>query len=203
VKGGRTIEDFIGFCDLAPTFLDAAGLRPTPDMTGRSFLDILTGDQSGRLDPKRDHVVVGRERHHGGARPGVLGYPARSIRTYEYRYIHNFAPDRWPAGDPPRYMDCDDGPAKSYMTAHRDDERVKPLFDLAFGKRPAEELYDLSKDPDELKNVADAPPYADAKARLAAELDQYLRETRDPRAVGGGEVFDQYPYRGGPGAAKK
>lgn len=195
VKGGRTVDDFVSFCDFAPTFLEAAGLRPPPDMTGRSFLGILTGEKSGRVDPQRDRVIVGRERHHGQARPGCLGYPMRSIRTHEFRYIRNYLPDRWPAGDPESYADIDGGPTKTYMMAHRDDPKVAPLFELAFGKRPAEELYDLSKDPHELKNLAADPACADVKKRLAADLEAYLKETKDPRALGQGDVFDQYPYR--------
>lgn len=205
VKGGRTIEDFISFCDFAPTFLEAAGLKPGSDMTGRSFLDLLVGDKSGRVDPRRDRVFTGRERHHGLARPGCLGYPARAIRTHEYLYIRNFLPDRWPAGDPPQYYDCDDGPTKTYMLAHRDDPKVAPLFALAFGKRPAEELYDLAKDPDQLRNVAADPAYAEARQRMAADLEKRLTETQDPRVVGGGEKFDEYPYRTAdkPAAKKK
>jgi uncharacterized sulfatase len=196
VKGGRTVEDFISFCDFAPTFLEGAGLQPTPEMTGRSFFDVLTGDKSGRVDPKRGQIVVGRERHHGGARPGCLGYPMRSIRTYEYRYIRNFIPDRWPSGDPPGYAECDGGPTKTYMVARADDPKVKPLFELSFGKRPAEELYDIRKDPNEMTNVAADPAYADAKKKLAADLEKFLTDTKDPRVIGGGEKFDEYPYTG-------
>jgi uncharacterized sulfatase len=196
VKGGRTVDDFVSLEDLAPTFLEAAGLRPGPDMTARSFLDVLLADKAGRVDPRRDRVVTGRERHHGGARPGCLGYPARALRTYDCLYIRNFLPDRWPAGDPPGYEDCDAGPTKAYMLAHRDDAKVAPLFELAFGMRPGEELYDLKKDPDQLKNVAADPACADAKKRMAGDLAKILTGMKDPRVIGGGEEFDKYPYRG-------
>ena len=200
VKGGRVIDDFISFCDFAPTFLEAAGLPVPPDMTGRSFLDLLTGDKAGRVDMRRDKVFTGRERHHGGARPGCLGYPMRAVRTYEYLYIRNFIPDRWPAGDPEEFADTDGGPTKTYMVQHRDDPKVAPLFALAFGKRPAEELYDLKKDPDQMKNVAADAAYADAKKQMAAELEKFLAETKDPRFLGNAK-FDEYPYRSGPGKA--
>jgi len=58
--GGRTVEDFISHCDFAPSFLEAAGLKPLPEMTGRSFLDVLVSGKSGRVDPRRDHVFTGR-----------------------------------------------------------------------------------------------------------------------------------------------
>jgi uncharacterized sulfatase len=203
-KAGRVVDDFISFCDFAPTFLEAAGLPVLPEMTGRSFLGVLASGKAGRVDPKRDCVIVGRERHVGGnCRPGGVGYPMRSIRTHAFRYIRNYMPDRWPVGDPPGYADCDGGPTKSYMVKNADDPKVAPLFELCFGKRPAEELYDISKDPDEIKNVAADPAYAETKKRLAADLEKFLTETKDPRVVGGAK-FDEYPYLGsGPAAPKK
>jgi N-sulfoglucosamine sulfohydrolase len=80
---------------------------------------------------------------------------------------------------------------------HRDDPGTKELFELAFAKRPAEELYDLRKDPDQLCNVADVPEYAGAKKALASALQAELIATNDPRALGTGDVFDRYPYYGG------
>jgi N-sulfoglucosamine sulfohydrolase len=206
IKASRTVEDFVSLQDLAPTFLEAAGLKPLPEMTGRSLLSILTSDKSGRVDPARDHVLVGKERH-AWVRQGGLGYPCRAIRTYEYLYIRNFKPDRWPAGDPVgggepydvkrTYGDIDDSPTKTYMIEHRDDPAVKRPFELAVAKRPAEELYDLRKDPNQLNNVAGGPSYAKVKEELATRLMAELKATGDPRVVGNGDVFDTYPYYGG------
>jgi N-sulfoglucosamine sulfohydrolase len=211
VKGGRAVEDFVSLQDLAPTFLEAAGLKPPEEMTGRSLLAILASSKSGRVDPARDHVLTGKERH-AWVRQGGLGYPCRAIRTHDYLYIRNFKPDRWPAGDPVgggepyhpnwTYGDIDDSPTKTYLLEHRDDPNVKRLFDLAVAKRPAEELYDLRKDPDQLTNVAADPSYAKAKEELAARLTAELQATNDPRVVGSGDKFDTYPYYGGQPAAQ-
>jgi uncharacterized sulfatase len=202
-KGGRVVDDFISLQDAAPTFLEAAGLKPPPEMTARSFLDVLVSGKSGRVDPARDRVVVGRERHVGNGRPGHVGYPMRAMRTSDYLYIRNFAPDRWPAADPPDYADCDGGPTKKFMMERKDDPKVAPLFELCFGKRPGEELYDCRKDPHQMKNLAGDPAHAEVKKRMAADLEKYLTETRDPRITGGGEKFDEYPYRGPAGALRK
>jgi len=80
---------------------------------------------------------------------------------------------------------------------HRDDPRVKRLSDLAFEKRLDDELYDLGKDPGQLDNVADKAEYAETKEKLGARLMAELRATGDPRALGKGDVFDNYPYYGG------
>ena len=214
VKGGRVVEDFISLTDLAPTFLEAAGLKPTAQMTARSFLDILTSGTSGRVDRKRNYVLTGKERHVVGQKSGTGGYPMRAIRTHDYLYIRNFKPDRWPAGAPKGYAqpveidvtrplgthfgyaDTDASPTKSYMLKNRDDPKVKKLFELGFGKRTAEELYELAKDPGQLKNVADKPEYARTKKRLADFLMARLRATKDPRVLGKGDAFDDYPYYG-------
>lgn len=195
VKGGRVIDDFVSLTDLAPTFLEAAGVKPLDCMTGRSVLDLLTSGKSGRIDPKRDKVHVALERH-TVCRPNNGGYPCRAVRTDRYLYIRNFKPDRWPAGDPPEYRDIDAGPSKTYMMAHRQDKRVQNLFRLAFEKRPAEELYDLSKDPAQMQNVAALPEHAAAKQALRGELDRWMSEMNDPRSSAQGDVFDTYPYYG-------
>ena len=202
VKPGRCVEDFVSLTDLCPTYLEAAGVPAPAEITGRSLMNVLTSDKSGLVDPKRDHVLTGMERH-ARARAGLVGYPMRAYRTAEYLYIRNFAPDRWPAGDPEGYGDIDGGPTKSYMLQHRDEPAIKPLFELACGKRPAEELYDLKKDPGQLKNVAADPAYAETLKKLSAALTAELKATGDPRIVGGAEKIDEYPYRGGGGGAAK
>ena len=175
-------------------------------MTGRSLLSILTSDKSGRVDPARDHVLTGKERH-AWVRKGGLGYPMPGhpdVRLPVYSQLQagplarGRSRRRRRALRPNRtYGDIDDSPTKTYMIEHRDEPDVKRLFDLAVAKRPAEELYDLRKDPDQLNNVADDPSYAKAKEELAARLIAELKATGDPRALGHGDVFDTYPYYGG------
>jgi uncharacterized sulfatase len=191
MKGGRVVDDLISFVDFAPTFLEAAGLTIPATMTGKSFLDVLTSGKSGKVDPMRDKIFSGRERH-THARPDNVGYPSRVIRTDDYLYVLNLKPDRWPVGDPEGYADIDNGPSKTYMMANRTADNVRPLFHLAFEKRPAEELYDIKKDPGCLKNLADLPEYAAEKKKLRAKLERTLTEQKDLR-MSGSEIFDSYP----------
>ena len=207
-KPGRTLDDFVSLTDLAPTFLELAGITLPADMTGRSLTGLLTSQQSGRIEPQRDFVLIGKERHVPGQEtPDMGGYPCRAIRTHQYLYIRNFEPDRWPAGTP-NYdqaaipgawlADCDNGPTKTYMWENRDkDDAHRRLYELSFGKRPAEELYDVEKDPEQLNNVAADPQYAEIRDKLAKQLTAELEKTGDPRVVGGGEQFDRFPYLGG------
>ena len=76
------------------------------------------------------------------------------------------------------------------------DPAVKRFFDFAFAKRPAEELYDLAKDPGQLVNVAADPAQAETMAALAKRLDAGLEATADPRAAGHGAELEAHPYLG-------
>ena len=195
VRGGRTPDDFINLLDLAATFLEAAGLPQPAEMNGRSFLRLLTGEEQ---PGSRDRVYLERERH-ADVRANHAGYPMRGVRTRDWLYIRNPRPDRWPAGDPdhPRvFGDCDDGPSKAFMLAHAEQPEIAELFRLCFGKRPAEELYDLRKDPPQVVNVAGQPGYRDVQDELRRDLQRWMRETGDPRATSEDDPWDRFPYFG-------
>ena len=207
VKGGRETDDFVSLCDLAPTFLQAAGVEIPQDMTGLSLMPILKSEKSGRIVDARDHVLVGKERHvPSQEKPDMGGYPSRGIRNHKFFYIRNFKPNRWPNGTPDYehaaipgtwYGDTDNGPTKTYIVENKDkDDTHRKMYDLSFAKRPAEELFDLEKDPEQLHNVADDPAYAEVKQKLAKQLSAELKATSDPRIVGGVD-FDAFPYLGG------
>ncbi len=203
--GGRIVDDFVSFVDFAPTFLEAAGVPVPAEVTGKSFVPLLTSGKAGRVEPERDHAIFGKERHvPAQLAPETGGYPCRAIKTDRYLYIHNFRPDRWPAGVPEGathpirvHADCDNGPTKTFLIEHRDDPEFGKYYDLSFAKRPREELYDLTADPDQLVNVAGNPAYETVLNQLSKQLMEQLEVTGDPRAVGSGDVFDNYPYRSG------
>jgi N-sulfoglucosamine sulfohydrolase len=199
IRGGATYDGFVGFEDFAPTLLDLAGLKPTTEMTGRSFANVLRGEKDGG----RDAVFLERERH-ANVRPLTAGYPCRSIRTKDYLYVENLRPDRWPAGDPQLifavgpYGDVDGSLTKTLLTTDPNRAKFRRFYDLTFAKRPAEELYDLRKDPGEIDNCAAEVEYATIKRRLADRLRQWRMSTGDPRVASDDDRWDKYPYYGGP-----
>ena len=234
--GGRVIDDLVRLPDLAPTFMEVGGAKVPDGLYGKSLLPILKSDQAGQVDPDRTWVITGRERHVGNAREGNLPYPMRAIRTKDFLYIRNFAPDRWPMGSPggtataaaqaipsplagegpgvrgpstetletqtyAAFADMDASPTKAWLIQHGIDPKWKPLYDLAFGKRPAEELYDLAKDPDQIHNLAADAAYAATKGKLSEELMTRLKAAGDPRVTGDGKTFDQPPFSDAPPAA--
>jgi len=198
-KGGRVIDDFISLNDFAPTFLELAGL-PKPDyMNARSFVNILESEDEGMTDNNRDFIVAARERH-AYVRKGGPGYGARSIRTKDFLYIRNYEPEAWPAGEPPLYGDVDahmlhyPSPTKLDILKNKDTEDGRIFFNLAFAKRPAEELYDLTKDPYQMINIADDVEYSVSCKMLSDKLTLYLQENGDPRELGGEMKWLGAPY---------
>ncbi len=213
IPGGRVVDDFVNLMDLAPTFLEFGGVEKAPGMQGHSFVKVLRSKKSGLIDPGRTWVVTGRERHVSVARANNVPYPQRALRTDKFLYIRNFMPDRWPMGDPKTvtattspsaqdlehttyvaFADMDASPTRAWLVAHRNDPKWKWHYDYAFGKRPGEELYDLSKDPDQIKNLAADPAYAETRKDLAARLMRILTDAGDPRVVDGGQTFERPPF---------
>jgi arylsulfatase A-like enzyme len=191
IKPGRVVEDFVNVRDFAPTYMEPAGLKPHEQMTGKSLAAILRSEKSGWIED-RDVMLTGKERHDIG-RPDDLGYPVRAIRTKEFLYVHNFHPDRWPAGNPETdFGNCDASPTKEVIKA-----LGGHFYDLSFGKRPAESLYRITDDPECVRNLANDLAFKEKMEDLRYRMMDMLKAEGDPRALGQSEVFDTYKYLGG------
>lgn len=205
VKAGRIIDAPVSLTDIAPTFLEIANV-PIPDqMTGYSLVPMIVDGKVEEMG--RPFVITALERH-TLARPnkparlaGGLGYPIRAIHTKDFTYIHNFEPDRWPAGNPdidawPQgfYGDIDDGASKTLFEENPD--RWPELFHLSFGKRPAEELFSIKENIYNMSNLAENVDYQGVKEGLKEQLFTYLKSTDDPRMLGE-SPWDEYYFDGG------
>jgi N-sulfoglucosamine sulfohydrolase len=209
---GRVVSDFVSLPDLAPTFLEAAGVSPSKNMTARSLIPVLASDKSGRVDPKRDAVFTGRERHVDVARDDFLPYPQRAIRTDGHLLIVNFEPDRTPMGDGPfiagstqempafeklrentmvAYPDMDASPTKAWVVTHRESDPKS--FEFAVGIRPKYEFYDVVADPHCMTNLADDPKHQVVRDQLLERLMYELENTGDPR-VSDNVIFESAPF---------
>ena len=215
VRGGRVVDDMVTLPDLAPTFLEAGGVKPPPVMTGRSLWNVLQSESQGLVDPARTWVVAGRERHVEVARPDYSPYPQRALRTLDHVLIVNFKPERWPLGNPYRLdgtneptfdevaqttfvtlPDDDAGPTKAWFVGARKSPEWSAQFEKFYGRRPMFELYDLKADPHEMTNVADSPAYAAVRKEMTERLFTILRDTGDPRMTEDGKYFETPPLAG-------
>jgi arylsulfatase A-like enzyme len=191
---GRVVDDYVSFIDFAPTFLEVAAVPQSASgmasITGRSLVEIFTSRKSGRVISQRDHVLLAKERTDIG-RPHDQGYPIRGIVKDGMLYLHNFETHRWPGGHAETgYRDTDDSPTKTAVLATEKQPDLKHFFDASFGKLPADQLFDLRHDPDCMTNLAATVSFA----ALQKQLFEELKQQGDPRLLGKGHIFDEFPY---------
>ncbi|HEY0624938.1 sulfatase [Sphingomonas sp.] len=173
-------DAMVSWTDIAPTILDWAGVAPPRyPLSGSSLMPVL--GKPG--DPARDAVFASHEFHEINQY-----YPMRAVRTRTHSYILNLAhPLDYPvAGDvagSPSWQAIAADPAI----------RLGKRSQAAYLRRPAEELYDLTRDPDELVNLAADPAHAAVRDTLRARLLDMRKATRDPWLTG---QTDPYSHMG-------
>lgn len=181
IKAGATSDALMQYVDVPPTFIAAAGGDPTKidsgcpnpggggaGLDGRSFLDVLVG----KATRHRDYVFA------QDTAVGVNGnkhpFPKRAVRDARYKLIRNLASENewWIAGI---------HGGEVFQSWVRDAAQNPALAARvhALSHRPAEELYDLQRDPLETGNLAGDPAHAAIKARLGTELEAWMKQQGD------------------------
>ncbi len=197
IQPERTVNDHISFIDIAPTFMDFAeidwktsGMHPK---AGNSIKNILLSKESGIVEPKRDFILVAKERHDPG-RPNDSGYPIRGIFKKNMLYVKNYEPDRWPAGNPETgYPNIDSSPIKSVLIQQRRNGQTE-YWQLNMGKRPMEELYNIQEDPDCVNNLVNNPEFKAIKNELGSFMEAELEAQGDLRMQGFGHLYEAHPF---------
>ena len=196
---GRTVKDMVSFIDIAPTFLELAGIpieksgmQPSP---GKSLTDIFNSSKDGQVNAKRDIVLIGKERH-DYSRPINQGFPIRGIVSNDYLYLYNYDITLWPAGNPEiGYLDIDGSPTKTEILRQFRSGENKFYWKLSMGKRDAyEEFFKVTKDAECMSNLASKPEYSALKQKMKTRMESMLKQQQDPRMFGKGDIFNSYGY---------
>jgi arylsulfatase A-like enzyme len=160
---GTRVESPVSFVDFAPTVLSLAGVTAPKYFQGRAFAGPKKAEPAeyafcfrDRMDERYDLV--------------------RTARDQRFRYIRNYRPDL-PWGQHVQYMFQQRG-YQAWEKLHKAG-KLNDVQERFWGEKPAEELYDLSNDPDEVKNLVDSPEHKDVLVRMRAALRAHLLEIRD------------------------
>jgi arylsulfatase A-like enzyme len=162
-NAGTVREDLVIHLDMTAATLKLAGAPIPSNMQGKDFF---------APDFKREMIFTARDRM------DMSTDRMRAVRTKQYKYIRNFFP------------------MIPYMQFNQYKERQYPVWNLikelktagklkqelllfAGDTKPIEELYDLSKDPWEVNNLAALPEYKETLLKLRAEVDKWMKETND------------------------
>jgi uncharacterized sulfatase len=181
IKPGSVTDAMVSLCDLMPTFLDAVGAQPPKGIDGLSFLGVLEGSRQEH----RDAVFACHTGNDNGG-PGVANAcPARAIRTATHKYIINLHPERTfythivgckEAGGYQPFWD-------TWVKQATTDKRAAEIVNR-YLHRPAEELYDIRKDPYEQHNLAADPAQAEVLDLLRKQLAEWRKQQGDPELAG-------------------
>ena len=168
-KPGAVCSAMTSWTDITPTVLDWTGVKPPAGLPGRSLLPVLEQESPAGWD-----VVYGSHQYH----EVTMYYPIRMVRTRQYKYLLNLAhPLEFPHAADIWGSDAWQGILK------RGDTMMGKRSVASFLHRPKEELYDLTADPDEVKNLAADPKYADVLAGLRQQGRAWQKKTNDPWLV--------------------
>ena len=190
-KKGLVNKAMISHSDLTPTILDIAGAYDAKNNTPRkplSFEKAGKGENAGKAPKKYhgrswlpildqaqaegwDHIVASHTFHEI-----QMYYPMRSYRDRNYKLIWNiayrqpypFASDLWAAAT--WQAQWEKGQDATYG-----DRSVKSYI-----QRPQFELFNISFDPDETRNLAELPQHAELLKKYQDKLKVAQKETGDP-----------------------
>ena len=173
---GTSDQQLISSIDLAPTVMKLAGLSVPNYMQGRAFL----GNQ---LKAHREYVYGARDRM--DERYDII----RMVRDKRFRYIRNYEPLK------PyyQYMNTPEKGATMKEIRRLEQSGILPSAAKLFSakRKPIEELYDLQKDPHEIRNLADNPVYIQQLKKMREAHYSWVRETRDIGLLPESEIIER------------
>ena len=173
LRAGTASAELISGEDLAPTFLEAAGVAAPKEMTGRSFLKLLRGEPF----EGRRYVFAERGAHGAGLPQNSAAFDlGRCVVSKTHKLIYNalwqipYAPVDF-AGDP-FWKELQELNAAGKLSPELSRVYFSPT-------RPMFELYDLARDPREFDNLAAKPEAAIVERELKTALQEWMILERD------------------------
>ena len=171
IGSGTVSNALVEYSDILPTFIAAAGGTIPEHLDGVSLLPIFK--EPGHKGKKYSFSMQTTR----GIIKGSDYFGIRSVTDGHFRYIYNLSPEvKFSNG-----VTEPKGPRHWWGTWTRkakDDPSAKALVDK-YTTRPAEELYDLNNDPDNLNNLAIDPKHNDRRKQMRAAVMQWMKDCGD------------------------
>ena len=194
IKPGRVVEDFVNVRDLAPTYMELAGLAAA-SADDRQEPRRHSPLRSLRLIENRDFTLAGKERHDSAGPTTSVIPSARSAQR-----ISSTSTISIPSAGPPATLKPISATAIPAPRKKSSSCSAGTFTSCRFGKRLPDELYRITDDPECVRNLANDLAFKDIMEELRYKLMSTLKEEGDPRALGkGDEIFDTYQYTAGRG----
>jgi len=169
----QVCDNLVSAIDISATILKIAGILPPKHLEGKLFLE-PNGQEAWKPVDVHDYIIAARDRC------DETVDRIRCVRTRQYKYIRNFMPER-PYTQPNAYKE-QSYPMLNLMKELHAQGKLTPVQGLFMAPRkPDEELYDLTKDPWEIDNLAASPEHQATLKNMRAILDKWIKETGDIR----------------------
>jgi arylsulfatase A-like enzyme len=156
LAAGRAPQQLVSSIDLMSTLLEAARIEIPEEVQGRSLLPLVAG---GPEQWHREAVFLEQTRH-------VHEIPCRAVRTRTWKYIRNYSDNAFG------------------LDQNNHDDWAHRLCELPTHPwkrpRPEEELYDLTHDPNEQRNLVDHPRHQAQLDQMRERLRRHMIASRDP-----------------------
>ena len=170
IKANARTSAMVSWVDILPTLIDLAGGDVPGSIDGKSFAPVLLGKN-------KTHRGMIFTTNTGDKEMNI--FPIRSVRKEKYKYIHNLRPDAYHTNHSDRLRSDGRGAYwHSWYAAAETDPKAAAIV-KRYHTRPEFELFDLSKDPHELDNLADKPKYQDKLLELKVELKKWTTAQGD------------------------
>ncbi|MEM1442299.1 MAG: sulfatase [Verrucomicrobiota bacterium] len=168
IKGGTRTDAMVEYVDVVPTILEAIGVDATSPLDGKSFFPVLAGE----TDQHKDHVFGIMTTR--GINKGSETFGIRSARSQDYLYIQNLTPEI-------KFTNACTSSPEFLSWVEKADKGAKKAARLVkkYHYRPAEELYEVSGEWHNWKNLADSPDHASIKEELKAQLESWMKDQGD------------------------
>jgi N-sulfoglucosamine sulfohydrolase len=163
VPAGKVSSQLVSAIDFGATSLALAGIPFPPKMQGQPFLG---------GGPGREYIVAARDRC------DETVDRIRCIRTARYKYIRNYFSDR-PYTQINRYKETEYPVLRLMRRLQAEGKLTSVQAQFMAATRPAEELYDVTKDPNELVNLADRTEDRRTLVEMRRILDRWIVDTGD------------------------